>query len=141
MAQFIAQTQVVPINEAVIFNGHTEGVAPNVVAHEPGTGVFILKRSGCDCMPNRYVIHVNAVFTTTVADTPIQLALAVNGTIVPATLMSVVPDAVGDVVTQGTVVEVKAGSTNATVSLVAVTADVPVTRALLVISKEGGDWA
>ena len=141
MAQFTAQAQVVPINEAVIFDGNAEGISPNVVAHEAGTGVFVLRRSGCDCMPARYVVHVNAVFTTTTADTPIQMALAVNGTIVPATLMSVVPDAVGDVVSQGTVLEIKAGTTNAMVSLVAVSANVPVTRALMVISKEGGVFA
>lgn len=138
MAQFIALTQVVPINEAAVFQGSAEGIAPNVVAHEAGTGIFALKRSGCDCRPARYVVHVHAVYTAAVADAPIQMALAVGGTIMPGTLMSVVPDAVGDVVSTDTVTEVPAGWANGTVSLVAVTADVPLTRAIMVINREGG---
>lgn len=138
MAKFVALTQVVPINEAAVFQGSAEGVAPNVVAHEAGTGTFVVKRSGCDCRPARYVVHVHVVFTATTADAPIQMALSVGGVIDPGTLMSVVPDAVGDVVSASTVTEIPAGWANGTVALVAVTADVPLTRAVMVINREGG---
>ncbi len=85
--------------------------------------------------PKRSVVSAHVVLTATAA-VPIQMALALDGEIIPGSTIAVVPAAIGDVISATTIVEVPVDCGCSHVSLVAVTAGVPVTSAIINVDEE-----
>lgn len=130
MAEFIATAQTLTAGQNVIFSRETKC---GNVRHRSDTGIFTLKGSKNCCNPAKYHVWVHVVTTATAA-TPIQLALAEDGEVLPETLIAIVPVAIGDVTSGDTVKEITVDCDCAKLALRAISAT-PLTSAILDVSR------
>ena len=103
MAQFFAPTQILNANNAVAFNGKTKRCC-NVV-HNDGSGLFTLHGGSC-CNPAKYIVHLHVVITAVTA-APKQFELYIDGEPVAQSLISLVPAAIGDVLSGDVTISVE----------------------------------
>ena len=129
MAEFTAGAQVLLAGQNIIFGGERHCGA---VKHRDNTGTFTLK-GGAKCNPAKYLVMVHAVTTATAA-APIQMVLAEDGEAMQATLMAVVPAAIGDIQSVDTSTEVTVYGDDAKVAVRAVSA-VPLTSAVITFHR------
>lgn len=136
MAEYVANTpQVVAAGQAVILQ--TTTVPGNCdIRHRDGTARIDVRGSGCCMWPNVYRVaaHVVVTATATVADTPVQLALAVDGTVLPETTIALVPAAAGDILSGSTEKLIVVDGGSASISLVAIT-EAPITSAVVIVTE------
>ncbi len=125
--------QVLAAGDPVIW---TTTVVPGCcdIQHRDGTGTIALRGSGCCCRPNVYRVCAHVVVTATAA-AAIQLQLALDGVVVPGSLIALVPAAIGDVLSGDVCIDVPVDMCCSRLSLEAVTA-APVTTAVISVEEE-----
>lgn len=130
MAEYIAVTQTLTAGQDVTFGGESKCCN---VRHHDNSPLFTLKGGKCD-NPAKYRVWVHIVFTA-VAAAPVQYVLTEDGIVLPETLMSIVPAAVGETWSMDTVKEIPVDCDCARVTLRAVTAAAPLTYATMDFSR------
>ena len=137
--------QTIESNAPAVF---TESEVPCVrgfVLHRDGTGSFLVKgavrNNGCNCQNRtaKYLVEFGANIAVPTGGTvgPISVAIAVNGTIIPSSQMTVTPAAVEEFnnISVAKVVEIYAGCCE-TVSIVNISAEaIEMQNANVVISR------
>ena len=87
MAEFILTTPTeVAVGSAIPYNGTIESGCCNV-RHKPGSGVVVIKGSGCCKRPNKYDVRFHAAVTGPTG--AIQLGIYLDGELLPETFMSI----------------------------------------------------
>lgn len=134
MAEYTLTTPTaVPVGGAVPYNNTVIKGCCNI-KHRAGSGQVTIKGGTC-CNPARYLVIFHANVTGVAG--AIQLALYLDGEILPETLMSVVPAAAADVWSVDAQTEFCTDCCCSTVSARVVTGDtVTVNTAEIIVKKE-----
>ena len=134
MAEYTLTTPTaVPVGGSVPYNNTVIKGCCNI-KHRSGSGQVTVKGGTC-CNPARYLVSFHANVTGVAG--AIQLALYLDGEILPETLMSVVPAAAADVWSVDAQTEFCTDCCCSTVSARVVTGDaVTVNSAEIIVKKE-----
>ena len=134
MAEYVLNTPTaVAVGNAVPYNNTAVKGCYNV-RHRTGSGIVTIKGGSCQ-RPSLYDVEFHGNVTGVAGS--IQLALYLDGEILPETLMSVVPATATDVVSVGTRTQIQTDCNCSSISARVVTGDaVTVNTASIIVRKE-----
>ena len=134
MAEYVLNTPtVVAVGSAVPYNNTVVKGCCNV-RHRSGSGIVNVKGGTCQ-KPNLYDVEFHG--NVTGVEGSIQLALYLDGEILPETLMSVVPATATDVLSVGARTQISTDCSCSSISARVVTgATVTVNSASIIVQKE-----
>lgn len=134
MASYTATTaQTVAAGEAVVWQNTIVKGNCNI-QHRNGTTGIKVRGTGCMLNPKVYEVSAHVVLTA-IAAVPMQMALALDGEVIPGSTIAVVPAAIGDVISATTIAQIPVDCGCSHITLVAITAGVPVTSAIINVDE------
>ncbi len=134
MAEYISTTpQVLAAGQAVALQTNVVCGGCNIM-HRQGSPLISVKGSGCCKNPHYYKVLVHVVVEA-VDTNAVQLAVAVDGVVLPETTIALPPVAVGTLISGDTAILVPADCGCSKVSVEAVTA-ATVDSIVVIVTKE-----